>query len=538
MKKKKIMRNLIGGLHLSVVYLGSEPNITGESKALDKLICRIEKDEGFDIDANLLFAPDGQMVHLIAEQLEVIEAVGCGAPSRWRVIRVIRHGASTFYAVKASEWQNHPALPGLDLSSWEVDLVYSLCEQISLSQAFKESRFDFSRFMDRLIYKNVQKAAALGCLDENQLISLLQVDQIALHALEAALLTCVWGIFDAEELPAFAMNLVTRKNAKNEEVKAMVQHFAAVDMLCPPEACCGGPLTIRLEAVKDIGKLASLFGRLTLCQAGTSDVRQSLIAMMREAAGRRAMSMPEQNLVPVFPVIVGTVLWPADVAVNIVVPDSVHVLTDAEADTLRLAAARMFERRWILANTLRDQLDNLRRDPRSYRMGMIDMWTKGVQRTMALMLFHDPACRLEAGRLFGEQVDMELEVLRTRVQKVEEGIDFLLSPNRYADAILDAKPKDEETYSATVAFKYRWKGKQVIAINKKLLPSLLMRVGVTADLVDDVINGLKDRAVIEHASEVINVGNGSKRMLLIPVEKLQNYGITAVTGDNEEDEDE
>ena len=89
-----------------------------------------------------------------------------------------------------------------------------------------------------------------------------------------------------------------------------------------------------------------------------------------------------------------------------------------------------------------------------------------------------------------------------------------------------------------MAFKYRWKGKQVIAINKKLLPSLLMRVGVTADLVDDVINGLKDRAVIEHASEVINVGNGSKRMLLIPVEKLQNYGITAVTGDNEEDEDE
>ena len=68
MKKKKIMRNLIGGLHLSVVYLGSEPNITGESKALDKLICRIEKDEGFDIDANLLFAPDGQMVHLIAER--------------------------------------------------------------------------------------------------------------------------------------------------------------------------------------------------------------------------------------------------------------------------------------------------------------------------------------------------------------------------------------------------------------------------------------------------------------------------------------
>ena len=538
MKRKKIYCNLIGGLHLSVVYLGSEPNITGESKALEKLIRRIEKDEAFDVDDNLLFTPDGQMVHLLAEQVAVIEAVGCGASSRWRVIRVIRHGASTFYGVKASDWQNHPALPGLDLSSWETDLIYALCEQISLSQAFVESRVDLSEFVDRVIDKNVRKADALGCLDENQLIGLLQVDQIALHALEAALLTCVWGIFDAEELPAFAMNLVTRKNAKNEEVKAMVQHFAAVDMFCPTKACCGGPLTIRLEAVKDIGKLASLFGHLALCQASTSDVRNSLITMMREAARKRVMSMPGPDPFPVFPVIVGTVLWPADVAVNIVVPDSVHVLTDAEADTLRMAAARMFERRWILANTLRDQLDNLRRDPRSYRMSVIELWTKGVQRTMAIVLFRDPACRLEAKKLFGEQVDAELEVLRTRVQKVEEGVDFLLSPDRYADMICSERPKDEKTYHATVAFPYRQKGEQMVAFNKDLLPKLLMRVGVTADLVDDVINGLKDRGVIEHASGVVKAGIGSKRMLLIPVEKLQNYGVTAVTGDVEEDEDE
>ena len=78
----------------------------------------------------------------------------------------------------------------------------------------------------------------------------------------------------------------------------------------------------------------------------------------------------------------------------------------------------------------------------------------------------------------------------------------------------------------------------MVAFNKDLLPKLLMRVGVTADLVDDVINGLKDRGVIEHASGVVNAGIGSKRMLLIPVEKLQNYGVTAVTGGIEEDEDE
>lgn len=529
MKNPKIIR-LITNVDRPVIALGTKANLHGQCRRVDKLIRRAKNDPELDINRFVAFGPDGVIVHLLAEITHTFELTGFGATKRWRKLRVVRHGRSIFYAVRVVEWEKHPALPGLDLAKEELELLYFMAERLSRAKAYHEQRFDASAILDEVAENNVLRAEELGELDDRRLLDLLRIDPLALRALQAALLACVWSNLEAEELPAFALNFAVVKNWKAEQNTAFLQHFAAVDLFRAPNACYGGPLCVKLDAVKDCGKLSPLYGRLVLHQVGSADIRDRLVEGLRDAARRRALGAFQDEPMPAFPVIVGTAILPEDVAINIVQTKNQHVLTPTEADTLRLAAAHLLACPAELVRTLDSELWKLSRDPRAYAMSTTALWMRAIERTMLELLFDDAQLREEAGMLFGDQQETEREALRARIGKIEEGIDFLLSPDRYADAILGAKPGDEAAFEDAAAFYGFIEGGRALAINKSQLPRLLMRVGVAEELVDDVLEGMKERGIIAHASVPVRIGTATKRVIAIPAKKLLNYSVSAVTG--------
>lgn len=528
------LNRLLCSLDQPVVALGSEPNRPGECKSVDKLIRRANGAFDLQIDKNTVLMPDGQRIHLLAEVVNTVEVVGCGAPTRWRVIRVIRHGQSNFYAIRAHEWDKHPALPDFNLARAEVEAVYMMCEQLSRSKAFREVRLDAASVVTDDVDSNVSFANDLGELDERRLLVLLQRDPLAPHALEAVVLTGVWANLTADELPNFAINFVANKNEKSKNYNAFLQHFRAVDLFRSPNMRFGGPLVLEADTVKDLDALIPLYGRLVFVKANASKLRDQLIDKLRTNARMRAVDTPQHPAFPLMLLATGSTAWPDDVALNVLLGGNVHPLTPDEADTLRLAAARLLEDCDRLAWQLHMEMHRVAQSPDAYARTAVEVWMEAVHRVLLPQLFDNPQIREEARHLFADLCKEEREALYERIRKIEKGIDFLLSPTRYADVLLDEKPDDMEAFADATAFRCFVKGGWAIVLNKVNLPGLLLRAGVPADLTEEVVDGLKSRGIIEKASAKIRIGKDTQRVLAIPVEKLQSSAVPGVPGDSME----
>ena len=538
MKKSQIPLNrLLSGLNQPVVALGCEPNHRGECKKVDKLIRRAKNAFDLQIDDNTVLMPGGQRIHLLAEVVNTVEVVGCGAPTRWRVIRVIRHGQSNFYAIRAHEWDKHPALPDFNLARAEVEAVYMMCEQLSRSKAFREVRLDAASVVAEDVDSNVAFANDLGELNERRLLALLRCDPLALHALEAVILTGVWANLAADELPDFAINFVMNKNTKSENFNAFLHHFRAVDLFRSPNTRFGGPIVLEADTAKDLEALIPLYSRLAFVKATSPKIRNKLINKLRANARMRAVDTPQHPALPVMLLTIGSTAWPDDVALNVLLGGNIHPLTPDEADTLRLAAAQLLEDCDRLAWQLHMEMHRVAQSPYSYARTAVEVWMEAVHRVLLPQLFDDPQIREEARHLFADLCKEEREALYERIHKIEKGIDFLLSPERYADVLLDEKPGDVDVFADATAFRCSADGGRVIAFNKVKLPGLLLRAGVPADLIEEVVDGLKSRSIIKNASTKIRIGKDTPRVLAIPVEKLQSSAVPAVPGDSEEDND-
>lgn len=115
---------------------------------------------------------------------------------------------------------------------------------------------------------------------------------------------------------------------------------------------------------------------------------------------------------------------------------------------------------------------------------------------------------------------------------IDCGVAFLLNPERYKDAI-SPRPEDLEELSKTVVFPYTCKGEKLLAYNPDRFPSLLQRAGVGPELVPDVTQTLKDRAIFTSENVKINVGSASRRFLAISLSKFENSVIPAIPAGSE-----
>ena len=478
---------------------------------------------------------DGLTVGFLAERTDIMSIDGPDSCERWALITIRYPNMRHRFAVRCTAWEKHPPLPGLGLTDREVELVYLMCDELSRRKAYTaDSYFDVADELFDNIGDNVQIAQELGDFDEQRFLALLKNDPLALPVLEAALLSAVWTAPDMEYLPAFLLNFML-PNAQSATVREGVdEHFHAVDLLRSPDAPFERVFTFRFENSSLPVYPLSAAGRMIVLEPIGDPARKALTDALTEVAHiRHNIGDAADRPLPAFPVTVARE-FPSHLAHNVKVPENVHTLTDAEADLLRLAAAKLLRHVPTVVSDLNDALSDLSARPNAYRYKAPERWISLVLLYIRKALLTRKDCREAFDKLTARMMREQREAQVQRTATIDKGVAFVLDPERYKDAI-SPRPKTLEQLNETVSFPYTSHGVPMLVYNTAQFERLLQRAGVGSELAPSVVQELKERSIFERENIKINTDNTSRRFFAIPMKKFVNSVIPAIPAGQEED---
>ena len=478
---------------------------------------------------------DDLAVGFLAERTDTMTIDGPDISERWAILAIRYPNMRHRFAVRCTAWEKHPPLPGLGLTDREVEIVYFMCDELSRRKAYTDdSYFDVADELFDNIDDNVQIAQELGDFDEQRFLALLERDPLALPVLEAALLSAVWTAPDMEYLPAFLLNFML-PNAQSATVREGVdEHFHAVDLLRSPDAPFERVFTFRFENASLPVYPLSAAGRMIVLEPIGAPARKALTdALTQVAHMRHNIGDAADRPLPAFPVTVARE-FPSHLAHNVKVPENVHTLTDAEADLLRLAAAKLLRHVPTVVSDLNDALSDLSARPNAYRYKAPERWISLVLLYIRKALLTRKDCREAFDNLTGRMMREQREAQVQRNSSIDKGVAFVLDPERYKDAI-SPRPKTLEQLEKTVSFPYTSHGVPMLVYNTVQFERLLQCSGVGSELVPDVVQALKERSIFERENIKINTDNTSRRFFAIPVKKFVNSVIPAIPAGQEED---
>lgn len=464
--------------------------------------------------AELFISKDGVVmvsdlrVGFLAERIETVCIAVSDRYARWIILSIYFDDIEHRYAVRATEWEKHPDLPSLDLSRHETDLVYHMCDILSRKRAFQENIYNIDRQISLDLVSNVHRAKELGKFDETRFIGLLTTDPLALPVLEATLFAAVWSEAALENAPQFILNFILPSTQATTVREYVAEHFHAVDLLRSPAAPFSHPMTLRLKKSQEPVYAPAASGRLVLLNP-VGDAISKLTGVLEQCSHEQLLSgEAEDRPFAAFPITITTHALPAAYAYNVPVSADTHSLREEDADCLRLAAAKLLRYVPDATRTLSDAIDDLACHPRAYRMSLPERWVILIRRFVRHFLLTSESARDTFDRISGEAERLHKEAELRRAQMIDCGVAFLLNPERYKDAI-SPRPENLEELSETVVFPYTCKGEKLLAYNPDRFPSLLQRAGVGPELVPDVTQALKDRAIFTSENVKINVGSAS-----------------------------
>ena len=436
-----------------------------------KLCDRADASDYFITNRGAVIAGDLR-VPFLAEQVGAVGISSADVHVRWKIVVIYHPDIRLTYAVRTTAWDKKPRFPGLDLSDREVDLVYEMCDTLSRNRAYIEKGFSTEKMLFSDILSNTHAAKSLGAFDESRFIELLQNDPLALPVLEAVLLASVWSESTLESVPNFLM-VFALPNAQALSVREnLEEHFHTVDLLRSPSAPFERPLTLRLE--------------------------NSQPPMYSPAASGRL------------------------------------VLRESDADCLRLAAAKLLCCISGAAGTLTEAIDDLACNPHAYRLNLPERWITIARQFIRHALLTNKNSRAAFDRISGEAERVAKEAQLSCAKTIDKGVAFLLEPERYKDAIRP-RPQSLEELAQTPAFMYTYQGEPLLVYHPDHFAGLLQRAGVSPELVEDVVQALKNRSLCTSEKVKINTEGAGRRYLAIPTKKFTNSRIPAVPAGNEED---
>lgn len=480
---------------------------------------------------------DDLAVGFLAERTDTMSIDGPDRCERWAIIAIRYPDMRYRFAVRCTAWEKHPPFPGLGLTDREVELVYLMCDELSRRRAYTDdSYFDVEKELSDNIDDNVQIAQELGDFDEQRFLALLKNDPLALPVLEAALLSAVWTAPNMEYLPAFLLNFML-PNAQSATVREGVdEHFHAVDLLRSPDAPFERVFTFRFENASLPVYPLSAAGRMIVLEPIGDPARKALMDALTEVSHiRHNIGDAADRPLPAFPVTVARA-FPSHLAHNVEVPKDVHVLTDAEADLLRLAAAKLLRHVPTVVSDLNDALSDLSARPNAYRYKAPERWISLVLLYIRKALLTRKDCREAFDKLTARMMREQREAQVQRTSTIDDGVAFILDPERYKDAI-SPRPKTLEQLDETIAFPYTSQGVPVLAYNTPQFGRLLQRAGVGPELVPDVVQKLKDLSIFKSENIKINIDGTSRRYYAIPAKMFKNSVIPTIPAGQEEDND-
>ena len=532
MNKEELIRTLAARAADAVVLL---EKIWPDNDAFPAKLCdRVDASDYFITNRGAVIASDLR-VPFLAEQVGAVGISSADVHTRWKIVAIYQSDIRFTYAVRTTAWDKKPRFPGLDLSDREVDIVYEMCDTLSRNRAYIEKDFSTEKTLFADILSNTHAAKLLGAFDESRFIELLQNDPLALPVLEAVLLAGVWSESTLESVPNFLM-VFALPNAQALSVRENLEdHFHTVDLLRSPSAPFERPLTLRLENSQPPVYSPAASGRLVLLEPIGDAPRKLLIDTIEQHSRIRLLtSNAEARPFAAFPIVISTHTFPAAYAYTVTVPKQARALRESDADCLRLAAAKLLCCISGAAGTLNEAIDDLAGNPHAYRLNLPERWITIARQFIRHALLTNENSRAAFDRISGEAERVAKEAQLSRAETIEKGVAFLLEPERYKDAI-HPRPQSLEELAETTAFEYTYQNEPLLVYHPDRFAGLLQRAGVGPELVEDVVQALKDRSLCTSEKVKINTEGAGRRYLAIPTKKFINSSIPSIPAGNEED---
>lgn len=532
MNKKELIRTLAAHAADAVVLL---EKIWPDDDAFPAKLCdRVDASDYFITNRGAVIASDLR-VPFLAEQVGAIGISSADVHVRWKIVVIYQPDIRLTYGVRTTAWDKKPRFPGLDLSDREVDLVYEMCDTLSRNRAYIEKDFSTKKTLFVDVLRNTHAAKSLGSFDESRFIELVQNDPLALPVLEAVLLAGLWSNSTLEHVPNFLLSF-TLPNAQALSVREnLEEHFHTVDLLRSPSAPFERPLVLRLENSQPPVYSPAASGRLVLLEP-IGDAPHKLLTdtIAQHSRIRLLTDSTVSRPFAAFPIVISTRTFPAAYAYTVTVPKQVHSLRESDADCLRLAAAKLLCCISGAAGTLTEAIDDLAGNPHAYRLNLPERWITIARQFIRLVMLTNENSRAAFDRISGEAERVAKEAQLSRAETIDKGVAFLLEPERYKDAIRP-RPQSLDELAETTAFEYTYQNEPLLVYHPDRFASLLQRAGVGPELVEDVVQALKNRSLCTSEKVKINTEGAGRRYLAIPTKKFTNSRIPAVPAGNEED---
>ena len=533
MNKKELIRTLAAHAADAVVLL---EKIWPDDDAFPAKLCdRVDASDYFITNRGAVIASDLR-VPFLAEQVGAIGISSADVHARWKIVVIYQPDIRLTYAVRTTAWDKKPRFPGLDLSDREVDLVYEMCDTLSRNRAYIEKDFSTKKTLFVDVLRNTHAAKSLGSFDESRFIELVQNDPLALPVLEAVLLAGVWSESTLESVPNFLM-VFALPNAQALSVREnLEEHFHTVDLLRSPAAPFERPLTMRLENSQPPVYSPAASGRLVLLEPIGDAPRKLLIDTIEQLARIRLLTRnAEARPFAAFPIVISsTRTFPAAYAYTVTVPKQVHALRESDADCLRLAAAKLLCCISGAAGTLTEAIDDLACNPHAYRLHLPERWITIARQFIRHALLTNENSRAAFDRISGEAERVAKEAQLSCAKTIDKGVAFLLEPERYKDAIRP-RPQSLDELAETTAFEYTYQNEPLLVYHPDRFAGLLQRAGVGPELVEDVVQALKNRSLCTSEKVKINTEGAGRRYLAIPTKKFANSSIPVIPAGDKED---
>lgn len=230
-------------------------------------------------------------------------------------------------------------------------------------------------------------------------------------------------------------------------------------------------------------------------------------------------SVPAPTTVPV---LLSKSLIISDLAVNHIIPSGLTRLSEKDQDLLRTAMAHLLKTDWV-ARVIKD-MERLSTEPEGYRRSGTSVWRNALLCGMAWSWFPDhwPEVASEARTLLrneNEQIDQERK-------EIEEAIELLTNPDRYAALLLDipdSKQEAEEALKKCAGFVWtptkgkileQSKGKQLVVFLKSTLCRLLGWPEEDTRRLETLMTICEQRAVLLSRRQKLTFKDGSQLTML------------------------
>lgn len=429
---------------------------------------------------------------------------------RYRLLKFYHLNACIHFAIPITMADSHPALPGLELSKKERDLLYKIATELLTWKSRMETAIVVKRNEKQEVKENRNQACKLQP-NEEVVANLLNQNHWILTVMAEVMLANIRPWTPTPLLPRYPTAFVVTGGSTDVFYQALsALNLTGTDV----------PV-LDIVTLDDLADWQAYGSKLTLINADRK-MRKKLLKL-----GRKQLFVGHLFLLT-------SKKYDDKTYYHVSVPTNLAPLTEEQQDACRAFMAKLLDAPKKLAERVVGDYDKIMESPISYRVQESAAWHQVVEIVISEGLLE----HCEAVKTAQDQRQIQEQKSE---QMLEEAVALVLDPKQYLDGIATEWPADEAGVNALLQDYYAlYKeaskgGAKFLAFTVESLMALCHnKIELPQENIDLVIGRLRARGAIKERKTSTYLSRGKNlRMIRINAEDCESFSLTPLTPNKE-----